>query len=346
MYRLTGIALATSICMAGQALTADGSVRMWLEAKDRLVVGEISVMREAALVLTIANDGDSAVRLPTGATTRWMADSQYWRISVDGPVDARCEEHQLVGVGDPPPGEHPHVRIGPREKKRIALPGLGLGNEGRYRISVEYRGEGAPPGDLQTRMRTNEVTLRIAPATPTEEGAVAGWREKNPDAPWCMFPQGIAPETLVDKYPTSLYAGWQLWSRLRSHLGGFPGEPSAADPTVFVESAIGSKATVLYEEHVRVDGTRNEHSTLRNVEAARWRRDKIEAFLSAHPDFEKADEMRLRLAMDYIGLGSFQAAERELNRIVGRKSVASEKAAEYLSLLASHTEALVGMDSQ
>lgn len=344
MDRFTGIALAMSICMAGQPHAADGAVRMWLEAKD-LVVGEISVMREAAVVLTIENNGDGAVRLPTGTTTRWMMDSQYWQVNVDGPVDKRCEEHQLIGVGNLPPGERPHVTVRAHEKKRIALPGLGIGNEGTYRISVEYRGEGAPSGDLRVQMRTNEVTLRIAPATPTEEDVVASWRKKNPETPWCMFPQGTPPETFADKYPTSLYAGWQLWSRLRSHLGGFPGEPSATDPTVFIESAIGAKATVLYEERVRVDGTSNEH-TLRNVEAARWRREKIETFLSAHPDFEKADEMRLRLAMDYIGLGSFLAAERELNRIVGRKSVASVKAAEYLSLLAPHTRDLVGVDSQ
>jgi hypothetical protein len=155
-------------------------------------------------------------------------------------------------------------------------------------------------------------------------------------------------ETMIQKYPTSVYSGWHLWSKLRSHVGGFPGEPSAADPTAFFQAAKEHRSNALYDETIHSEGERREDVTLRREAAAKWREERLEAFLLAHPNFKRAAEMRLRVAMDYIGLGESQKAQRELTTIVSDHagSVASERAAEYLALLRNDPSTRVVSDGR
>jgi len=266
-----------------------------------------------------------------------MADSPYWSIHIDGPVDSRCAQYEAAAVRTPPPGVGFYEEIGAGETRRFALPSLGIGQEGEYRVRVEYNGERAKEGEYRGVVRTNESVFRILPPTPTEQELVKQWLEENPELPWCVFPAGLEifeSHDLIVEYPTSLYAGWKLWGMIRGLAAAFPGAPSAVEPEVFLRTARESPNRVLGEQ--RIYSRENPKGTLLRTEAAaRWRIEYLSAFLTAHGDFPKADEMRLRIAMDYIGLGDYKSAERQLEPAVrsSSQSKATIRAADYMSRL-------------
>jgi len=144
-------------------------------------------------------------------------------------------------------------------------------------------------------------------------------------------------EDLLDKYSTSIYAGWALWARIKSHGGGFMGEPSNAEPEKYFQCLHNPNCSLLYEEQFAGE-KKDEWKILRAEKAAEWRDNKIRIILQYHPDFMYADELRLRLAMDYLALDNYEEASSEFNKLADLSfdSIAIKRAKKYLSLMKDH----------
>ncbi len=336
------LSLFASLCIIQGLLHAvladarDSAITMRVKARD-CILGEMSFGSDCGAFLVIQNDAIEPAKLVTSYSYPWMLLSDRWKVHIDGPIDTRCIEYEARLIACPAPGAPPaSIGIPPESSKTVGIDTSGIGNAGSYTIQVEYIGDGAPDGFVKEHLVSDTKTFVIHPPDGVDADVVHSWQEQNPDTPWCMFPSGMRRLTILEQYPTSIYAGWALCSRVKSHPGGFPGPPSATTPNRFFEMLEDGyyRRHLLYSENLS-SYDEDVRRILRDEEAAEWRRERIGSLLAARPDFPCAGEMRLRIALDALVQGRYKEARDQLTTIQDANSdtKAAKQASEHLRLM-------------
>lgn len=131
------------------------------------------------------------------------------------------------------------------------------------------------------------------------------------------------PPGLLEKYPTSAYAGYALLS----------GGQCIPDPRVFVTDLLS------FDNHAAKwpqSSSQMAADKQRSLDADRKRVDQLSSYLKARPDFARADCLKAELAGRLAALQRFQEAEALCNEITStdERSVGAKKALLLMDFLA------------
>ncbi len=152
----------------------------------------------------------------------------YLVLHVEGPID-----DTIVSRPDevlPPPGAklaYLEIKAGETYSIESNLRAYGICSPGKYKLRAEYKGDRAPAGYLKEVIRSKDYEIEIIEPNGIDKDAYEDWfnvyqiiyeREHNKkprkiEKKWCNFGIGCSQyylSWLLDKYPTSTYAGWAL----------------------------------------------------------------------------------------------------------------------------------------
>ncbi len=289
------VILASAFCFAGP-------VEIQLTCRD-VIVGELKFGASAHFQMILRNSSSEPVHLATSTASTWLYASPWWSVHIEGPTDSRClKEGGPVVLGQTAVGEFPHIEIKPKTESVLTYGCPGWGNPGAYRVWIEYNGAEVPAQDIyKGKIVSNTCAFNISYPEGVDAEIFNLWRKQNPDLPICEFPLPmdphiLKPEVILEKYPTSTYAGWALVDKGNNYL-----RPTNSS-NIHIENYMKESLNDKYNQSLRTYG--------------KSRIEELQTYLSANPDFPMADWMKFEIAFLSAYRGEYEKAGKVAAQLV------------------------------
>ncbi len=297
-------------------------IKFHLKVQD-VTVGEIPFGAANLFALIIENNGLDSVKLATSNVSPWMVYSGFWKVHIEGPVDERCKKYISYSVDELGIGEVPCIEIPRKGKREFQLSLVGVGGAGVYKVWVEYDGRKVPWDEcFHGVIRSPEYTFQIKEPEGVDKEIFDLWQRQNPESPPCLFPMNMEPnisdkEVLLEKYPTSTYAGWVLINE-----GYYYIRPE-------------NWQNIKISAYIKESLYKNDRSVESMKEYAGERIEKLKEYLKERPDFALSDWMRFEISFWNAYQGNYKQAKEEAESLikVSKDERAKTKAEELLKCL-------------
>ncbi|MCX7830245.1 MAG: hypothetical protein N2445_04205 [Acidobacteria bacterium] len=278
--------------------------------KERFILGEPCYVK-----LKIANESDKG--LPIGMDSLYDERSVFC-LMIEGPRRRECD-FMVRPVADRLPGCGKKIEGGKEEEWEVEIGILGLYSVGKFKIWVEYN-----PGRIKgenTIVNCNFYDKAIKSNVAEIEFIKPSGKdlevfENNHNA---CNQITLKPEELLQKYPTSTYAGYVLAGNAYENLENYANLTSDE----IIDDVLGVRwrpDRETYKEEVK--------------KKYKEKLGLLEKFIKAHPDFAKADMIHSGIVRCLLILGKEKEAIEELkvlSKMEGKFAEGAKRALEKIS---------------
>jgi hypothetical protein len=266
------------------------------------------------VIATWKNLGDAPLVVAPSVGPR----SRFTQLHVVGNTRSDCVvEQRSLEEGAPVPNP-PKLDPGKSITISATLTDAGIVDAGHYEVWLEYNTTGAADyllkaGLAPIRVESNHVSFDIGPPRGLDARIFSQYgRACNQLA--------LSPKEMLEKYPTSIYAGYAFLCDGQC----------IPDPRVFMTDLLGFDSHALKSPE---SSTQMAADKKRSLDADNTRVDQLTSYLKSHPDFARADCLKLELAGRMAALQRFQESEAICNELTSA-SAPSESAKKAQLLLA------------